>query len=82
MFTPHCSIKRLLFRKQCEQLGIDGNKIKSEILALARELPDTYDKIAMDAKNIKEAVDVYRQFVQANLDEGVEIKVIDEFCLM
>ena len=70
-------MKYLLFRKQCEQLGIDGDKIKSEILALARELPDTYDEIAIDAKNIKEAVDVYRQFVQANLDEGVEIKVID-----
>jgi len=65
------------YRKQCEQLGIDGNKIKSEILALARELPDSYNKIAADAKQIKEAVDVYRKFVQDNLDEGVEIKVLD-----
>ena len=64
-----------LSRKQCQQLGIEGVKIKSEIIALAKDLPEQYEEIATEAKGLQEAVQLYQDFVQANLDEGVEIKV-------
>ena len=39
------SFLAFLFRKQCRDLGIDGVKLKSEIVSLARDLPSTYTQV-------------------------------------
>ena len=63
------------FRKQCKDIGIPGEKIKSEIISLAKHLPEVYDEISADLGDLKEAVELYQSVVLANSDEGVEIKV-------
>ena len=65
----------LYFRKQCKDIGIPGEKIKSEIISLAKHLPEVYDEISADLGDLKEAVELYQSVVRANSDEGVEIKV-------
>lgn len=66
-----------LFKKQCQEIGINGDKIKSEIISLAKDLPETYDKICEDAKGLHDAAELYQSTVQNKLDEGVEIKVLE-----
>ena len=62
-------------RKQCQEIGINGVKIKSEIISLAKDLPETYEKITEEAKGLDDAAELYQSTVQSRVDEGVEIKV-------
>lgn len=66
-----------LFRKQCQEIGINGVKIKSEIISLAKDLPETYEKITEEAKGLNDAAELYQSTVQSRVDEGVEIKVLE-----
>jgi len=65
------------FRKNCKDLGIQGEKLKTEIISLARELPETYTSIADDSAHIKDACELYQEFVHSSMDEGVELKVLE-----
>jgi len=65
------------FRKQCRDLGIEGSKLKSEIVSLARDLPSTYSQVASEAVRLKEACSLYQDFIKNNLDEGIELKVLE-----
>jgi len=65
------------FRKQCRDIGIEGVKLKSEIMSLARHLPETYDSFATDAKQLEAACVLYQEFIQGSADEGIEHKVLD-----
>ena len=60
-------------RKQCHQLGVEGEKIKQEVLSLARGLPATYDQISASAISLKDAVAEYQDFIQAQLEEQVKV---------
>lgn len=65
------------FRKQCRELGIEGSRLKSEIVLLARDLPSTYTEVASDSGQLKEACSLYQNFIKNNLDEGIELKVLE-----
>lgn len=65
------------YRKECAQLGIVGDQLKKEIISLAKNLPDEYKDIAEDAKTLKEACDLYKEFVIGSLEEGLDVKVIE-----
>ena len=58
------------FEKSCQQLGITGKKIRSEIIALLKDLPETYAGIAAQSKELKGARDIYCKFLSNTLDEG------------
>ena len=65
------------FAKECKELGISGQgSIRREIIDLARELPDTYDKIGDNAKSLQNAVKVYESFVRRSLAEEFNEEVI------
>jgi len=65
------------FKKECKELGISGDgSIRKEIIGLAKELPETYDDIAQEAKGLDEACKMYAKFVKNMLDEGVTDEVL------
>ena len=61
------------FRKACQQLGIEGVKLRKEIIRLLDDLPSTYKTIAEDAAKLKKAKEIYASFVTKNskVDEDV-----------
>ncbi|KAK7789713.1 hypothetical protein R5R35_014753 [Gryllus longicercus] len=46
-----------------KQLGIEGKKVKHELVARLQELPDIYNKVAENAKLLSKAVEYYSAFV-------------------
>lgn len=58
-------------------LGIEGTSIKKEIISLARDLPETYFRVAEKAAKLKDASNLYKEFVLNNVNEGVELKVVE-----
>jgi len=65
------------YRKECAQLGIVGDQLKKEIICLAKNLPDNYTDIAEDSKVLKEACDLYKEFVMESLEDDLDAKVIE-----
>ncbi|XP_033733350.1 CDK5 regulatory subunit-associated protein 3-like [Pecten maximus] len=59
---------RKKYNSRCKELGIEGSKIKSELSALVKDLPVTFNKIADSAKDIQEAVQFYGDFVNFVMD--------------
>lgn len=55
------------FVKACKQLGIEGVKIRREIIQLLDELPRMYFEIAEDSKKLTRARQVYRDFLKTTL---------------
>ncbi|OWF41135.1 CDK5 regulatory subunit-associated protein 3-like [Mizuhopecten yessoensis] len=54
---------RKKYDSRCKELGIVGKKIKSELSALVKDLPMTFNKIADSSKDLQEAVQFYGDFV-------------------
>ncbi|PNF20855.1 CDK5 regulatory subunit-associated protein 3 [Cryptotermes secundus] len=52
------------FQTLCKQLGIQGQKIKRELVSLIAELPDIYSKLADSVKTLAQAVEFYTEFVK------------------
>lgn len=52
------------FQTLCKQLGIQGQKIKCELVSLIAELPDIYSKLADGVKMLAQAVEFYTEFVK------------------
>jgi hypothetical protein len=52
------------FQTLCKQLGIQGQKIKRELISLIAELPDIYSKLADSVKTLAQAVEFYAEFVR------------------
>lgn len=50
------------FNVSCDQLGISGKNIKSELLKLVNDLPTLYDLISDKIKIVKPAVELYMEF--------------------
>lgn len=50
------------FKTSCEQLGISGQKIKTELVELLKELPDTYSSISEKIKIVSPAIELYDEF--------------------
>ncbi|EFA00941.1 CDK5 regulatory subunit-associated protein 3 [Tribolium castaneum] len=63
------------FNTSCEQLGITGKNIKSELIQLLGELPKIYENAAGKIKLVKPAIELYLAFNQylSGKDTGVEV---------
>ena len=60
---------------------MEGEKIKQEVLALARGLPTTYQQISAIAITLKDAVSEYQGFIQAQLEEE-NVKVVENLSFL
>ncbi|XP_071507330.1 CDK5 regulatory subunit-associated protein 3-like [Diadema antillarum] len=52
------------YKQACKQLGIKGEKIRSELLELVSELPKTYQSIEDQARKLTDVLEFYGAFVQ------------------
>ncbi|XP_047025908.1 CDK5 regulatory subunit-associated protein 3 [Helicoverpa zea] len=50
------------FLTLCKQLGIQGDRIKRELVDRLQELPDIYDKIGKSLKPLQPGIDLYSAF--------------------
>ncbi|XP_060802008.1 CDK5 regulatory subunit-associated protein 3 [Amyelois transitella] len=57
------------FLSLCKQLGIQGNKIKRELVDRLMELPEIYDKIGKSLKPLLPAIELYTAFTKYILGE-------------
>ena len=65
------------FSRECKDLGITGQgSIRKEVIELAQELPETYDKIAADSKDLLDACKIYEAFVKRALEEKVNEDIV------
>jgi len=70
------------YRKECAQLGIVGDKLKKEIIDLAKNLPVTYEEIAEKAKHLQGACDLYKEFLRDTLEKETVDKVIENLTFL
>eukprot|EP00057_Strongylocentrotus_purpuratus_P011454 XP_011665928.1 PREDICTED: CDK5 regulatory subunit-associated protein 3 isoform X1 [Strongylocentrotus purpuratus] len=63
-YAESASSARDEYKQSCKQLGIKGEKIRSELLGLVSELPQTYRSIEEQARKLSEVVEFYQAFVQ------------------
>lgn len=63
-YVKSCNTLRGEFQTLCKQLGIEGKKIKRELVGLIAELPDIYNKLTHKVKALNEAVEFYTEFVK------------------
>ncbi|XP_078671832.1 CDK5 regulatory subunit-associated protein 3-like isoform X1 [Branchiostoma floridae x Branchiostoma belcheri] len=63
-FTSQARIEREGFKASCKELGIVGKNIRSELLALLKQLPGIHQKLAEETKSLQPAIDFYTAFVQ------------------
>lgn len=63
------------FNMACEQLGIPGNNIKSELVGLLDELPKIYKETSEKIKIVKPAIELYTEFTKflTSKDRSVEV---------
>lgn len=50
------------FQIECKKISIPGTKIKSELYALAQNLPEFFVEIAEKCKSLSSIADFYREF--------------------
>ncbi|XP_035695000.1 CDK5 regulatory subunit-associated protein 3-like [Branchiostoma floridae] len=62
-FTSQARIEREGFKASCKELGIVGKNIRSELLALLKQLPGIHQKLAEETKSLQPAIDFYSAFV-------------------
>ncbi|KPI99454.1 CDK5RAP3-like protein [Papilio xuthus] len=68
------------FLTLCKQLGIEGNKIKKELVERLQELPELYDKIGKSLKPILPAIELYSAFTKYVLgDEASQVLPLLKF---
>lgn len=68
---------RKKYSNSCKELGIKGDKIKSELAALVKDLPKVFDGVATKTQNLKGAVKYYQDFRSFLLNSTVK----DSDCL-
>lgn len=61
------------FNASCKQLGITGNNIKRELIALLQDLPDIYKVCVDKIKTVKLALEFYDAFVKFNSGKQLEV---------
>ncbi|KAL1518236.1 hypothetical protein ABEB36_001889 [Hypothenemus hampei] len=64
------------FNASCEQLGIKGVNIKSELLELLKGLPRIYEEIGEKFKIVAPAIEFYKAFSRSLLDHGVHLDIL------
>ncbi|XP_035441293.1 CDK5RAP3-like protein [Spodoptera frugiperda] len=68
------------FLTLCKQLGIQGERIKKELVDRLQELPDIYDKIGTSLKPLQPGIDLYAAFTKYILgDKASEVLPLLQF---
>ncbi|XP_048005021.1 CDK5 regulatory subunit-associated protein 3 [Leguminivora glycinivorella] len=68
------------FLAQCRQLGIQGDKIKRELVERLKELPEIYEDIGNSLKPIQPGIDLYAAFTKYALgDKAPEVLPLLQF---
>ncbi|KAI4471454.1 cdk5 regulatory subunit-associated protein 3 [Holotrichia oblita] len=57
------------FNSSCKQLGIEGKKIKKELVNMLDELPEIYKKAAETIAMVKPALELYSAFINFHSDQ-------------
>ncbi|XP_002732101.1 CDK5 regulatory subunit-associated protein 3-like [Saccoglossus kowalevskii] len=55
--------QREQYNTACKQFGIQGKKVKSELLQLVKDLPVFYEDVVEKTKNLQKTCDFYKEFV-------------------
>ncbi|XP_060578828.1 CDK5 regulatory subunit-associated protein 3-like isoform X2 [Ruditapes philippinarum] len=63
---------RKKYSNSCKELGIKGDKIKSELSALVQDLPKVFDEVAVQAQKLNGAVKYYQDFRSFLLNSTVQ----------
>ncbi|KAJ8959360.1 hypothetical protein NQ318_022046 [Aromia moschata] len=64
------------FNSSCEQLGISGTNIKTELIELLKELPTIYDVTTEKIKIVKLAIELYTEFNKFLSGSGADVEVL------
>ncbi|XP_050304864.1 CDK5 regulatory subunit-associated protein 3 [Anthonomus grandis grandis] len=64
------------FNTACEQLGIKGNNIKSELLELLKELPKIYEEMSEKIKIVQPAIELYTAFNKYLSGQDIEFEIL------
>jgi len=63
-YTSRAASLRKEYSKSCKEIGIQGEKIKTELAGLVKDLPQELRKFAESSKSLNDAVDYYDRFTQ------------------
>lgn len=64
------------FTASCKQLGIEGVKIKKELIQLLQELPVIYKKSADKIKIIQSGLEMYKAFIEFQLGKKQDFEIL------
>ncbi|CAG9763501.1 unnamed protein product [Ceutorhynchus assimilis] len=70
------AVARKEFNVACEQLGIKGENIKSELLDLLKQLPKIHDEIAEKVKIVKPAIELYAAFNKFLSGQDIDFEIL------
>lgn len=62
---------RKKYAAACKQMGIEGNKIKTELAALVQDMPADFDRIAAAVRDLDDAMQFYHHFVTFLLNREI-----------
>lgn len=75
-YSKNESIAHREFEASCDQLGIAGKNIKKELNTLVDELPKIYTEATQKIKEIKPALDLYKEFNKFLFGKELEVEVL------
>jgi hypothetical protein len=61
------------FNIRCRQIGIEGKRIKTELMSLVKDMPKLYTEVAGQAKSLLPAVEFYLAFVKFLLPKATHV---------
>ncbi|XP_059151211.1 CDK5 regulatory subunit-associated protein 3-like [Physella acuta] len=69
---------RKQYAASCKQLGIEGEKIKTELASLVKDLPSELSKFAESAKSLNDAVQYYDKFTKfvTNNNDAINVPLL------
>ncbi|KAL4228499.1 CDK5 regulatory subunit associated protein 3 [Mactra antiquata] len=70
-YSSKASELKKKYAHSCKELGIKGDKIKSELAALVKDLPNVFDEVADKSKKLQNAVKYYQDFRSFLLNQQV-----------
>ncbi|XP_064472061.1 CDK5 regulatory subunit-associated protein 3-like isoform X2 [Ornithodoros turicata] len=63
-YTKHAEELKARYRQECKQLGIPGECVKKELLALLDELPTVFSDVVTQLKGCDKAIQFYKLFLE------------------
>ncbi|KAL3284244.1 hypothetical protein HHI36_018407 [Cryptolaemus montrouzieri] len=69
------------FQILCEQLGITGRNIRTELLELVKDLPSIYEMSSKELKDVETAIDIYDAFNEYLSGNKIDILKILKFVI-